>query len=108
MDTEKNNQEEIDLSGALKDSGVKSQDEQRKPARIFRPETSKIVQWVIRYSGGLVKNERQASYVLFGIAALAIIISIFLIFGKGGVVETKKTFAPPAEAPAEEVIPPAL
>lgn len=32
MDIEKNNQEEIDLSGRLKDSEVKFQDKQEEPA----------------------------------------------------------------------------
>jgi len=55
----------------------------------------------------LIKNENQAAYVLIGLIALAIIISLFLFFGGGGT-KTQKTFTPPAEAPAEEVIPPAF
>jgi len=33
--------------------------------------TPKIVQWVMKYSGGYVKDERQAGYVLIAIVALA-------------------------------------
>jgi len=50
----------------------------------FFPDTPKMVQWVIKHSGGLVKDERQANFVLMGIIALAIIISLVLIFGSGG------------------------
>lgn len=39
-----------------------------------------IIQWAIKYSGGLIKNERQASYVILGFIILVIIISLCLIF----------------------------
>jgi hypothetical protein len=82
MDQEKENKEEIDLSGAMKDSdtGVKFQDEWRQPARSFYPGTPKIIQWLIKYSGGLIKDEKQAQYVLLGFIVLAIIVSLFLFF----------------------------
>jgi len=85
MDENKNNKEGIDLSGALKDSGtgVKFQDEWRRPAQTLYPETPKIIQWVIKYSGGLIKDKKQANYVLLGLVALAIIISLFLFFSGG-------------------------
>lgn len=84
QDNNKNN-EGIDLSGRLKDSdsGVKFQDEWRRSAQTFYPGTPKIIRWTIKYSGGLVKNEKQASYVLIGFVAVAIIIVLFLIFGGG-------------------------
>ena len=72
----------------------------------YSPGTPKIIQWVIKNSGGLVKNERQASYVLLSFIVLAVIISLFLIFGSRGSRKITETFAPPAEAPAEEVVPP--
>jgi hypothetical protein len=74
----------IDLSGALDDSstGVKFEGEQQS-ARSFYTETPKIIQWVIKYSGGYIKNEKQASYAILGFVALAIIISLFLVFGGG-------------------------
>ena len=46
-----------------------------------RPGTPKIIQWIIKYSGGLIKNEKQAAYVLMGFAALAIIVSLVLFSG---------------------------
>jgi len=53
-------------------------------ARSFTSENPKIIQWVIKYSGGYVKDEKQASYVLQGFVALAIIVSLFLVFSGGG------------------------
>lgn len=49
----------------------------------FQTPTPKIVQWVIKYSGGAIKNERQANYVLIGFVAVAIIVSLILVFGGG-------------------------
>ena len=96
MNQEKENKEEIYLSGALKDSdtGVKSQDEGQESVQVFYPGTPKIIQWVIKYSGGLVKDEKQANYVMIGFVAVAIIIALFLIFGGRGKTEIK---APPGQ-----------
>jgi len=58
-------------------------EEFQRSARSFNSEKSGMIQWVIKYSGGLVKNEKQASYVLIGFVVLVIIISLFLIFGGG-------------------------
>lgn len=45
--------------------------------------TPKVVKWVIKLSGGLIKDEKQASYVLMGFVVVAIIVSLFLFFGGG-------------------------
>lgn len=78
---EQNNKEKesIDVSGALKEvkSGVKFQGRQYSPYP-FQP---KIIQWIIKYSGGLIKNPKQAAYFLLGFIVLAIVISLFLFFG---------------------------
>lgn len=84
MNTEKNNKEGIDLSGRFKDSEAKLQGRQEELVQVFRPGTPKIIQWVIKYSGGLIKNEKQASYLILGFVILAIIISLSLIFRGGG------------------------
>jgi len=55
----------------------------RRPVQSFQTQTPKIVQWVMRYSGGLVKDEKQASYVLIGFVVVAIIVSLFLMFDGG-------------------------
>jgi len=95
----------VDLSNTLKDSNndIGIQNEQQSN-QVFFPGTPKIIQWVIKYSGGLIKDEKQAQYVILGFVVLVIIISLFLIFGGGG---KQEIFTPEAEAPAEEVMPPA-
>ncbi len=55
-------------------------EEFQRPSQSFQTPTPKIVQWVIKYSGGAVKDERQANYILIGFVAVAIIISLFFIF----------------------------
>ncbi|MEK7480825.1 MAG: hypothetical protein AAB604_01840 [Patescibacteria group bacterium] len=78
-----NHNKGIDLSGRLKDSGtgVQFQNEWRPAARASSPSTPRVVRWVMENSGGYVKDKKQASYVLLGFAAVAIVISLFLIFG---------------------------
>lgn len=46
-------------------------------------ETSRMTLWVMKYSGGLVRDEKQANYVLIGVAVIAFAITLFLIFGGG-------------------------
>ena len=79
-----NNDRGIDLSHALDDSSsrIKFEGEEfQRPRQSFQTPTPKIVEWVIKYSGGYIKDEKQASYFLIGFAAVAIVISAFLIFG---------------------------
>lgn len=76
----------IDLSHALDDSSSRMKFEGEKFQRLrqsFQTPTPKIVHWVIKYSGGLIKDEQQANYVLIGFVMLAIIISLFLFFSGG-------------------------
>ena len=83
MDQDDKNKEVIDLSGALKDSDTGVKFEEYRAPRSYYPGTPKIIQWVMKYLGGLVKNEKQASYVLIGFVAAAIVIVLFLVFGGG-------------------------
>lgn len=80
--------------GVSSDTGVEFQDERLQPR--YEPETPRVIQWVMRYSGGLVQDEKQASYVLIGFVILAIIISIFLFFG------SRTEIAPPPPTPFQE------
>ena len=80
MDQENKNDEGIDLSDSLKDSGTGVKFDEYRMPRSYYPGTPKIIQWVIKYSGGLIKNEKQAQYVLIGFVAVAIIISLFLFY----------------------------
>ena len=86
MDQDNKNNEDIDLSGALKDSDnvPESQNGEQQPAQTFLPGTPKIIQWTIKCSGGLIKDEKQASYVLISFIVVAIIISLVLVFGGRG------------------------
>ena len=56
----------------------------------FSPETPRIIQWIIKYSGGLIKNEKQAAHVLIGLAILMIIISLILFSNGGAGTDTPK------------------
>jgi len=63
----------------------------------------KLASFIVKYSGGLIKDETQAAYVIIGFVVVAIIISLFLIFG-GGKSEIKappgqKVIYPPNEPP---------
>jgi len=52
--------------------------------RNYSPGIPKMIQWVVKYSGGYIKDQKQASYVLIGFAALAVAISLFLVSSGGG------------------------
>lgn len=45
---------------------------------------SRMADLVIKYSRGYVKNEKGANLALLGFVALAVIISLFLVFSRGG------------------------
>ena len=70
-------------------------EEFQRPSQSFQTPTPKIVQWVIKYSGGTVKDERQANYFLIGFVVVVIIISLFLIFG---------AVRSPSPPPADQII----
>jgi hypothetical protein len=54
-----------------------------------------MTQWVINHSGGLIRNEKQANYILMGIVVLAAFIMSVLLFSNGNVDGgTKKFYAP--------------
>lgn len=54
-------------------------DEEQRPE--YNHSGSKLSRLVVKLSGGLVKDEIQANYVLLGVAILAFIISLYLFFG---------------------------
>ena len=43
---------------------------------------SEISQWLIRHSGGYIKNGKQANYILAGFLITIILTSLFLIFDR--------------------------
>ena len=44
-----------------------------------------IVQWVIAYSGGMIKNKKEAEYVVIGFIVITTLVSIYLFLGIGPV-----------------------
>jgi hypothetical protein len=67
----------------------------QQPAQSLQAQTPKIVQWVMTYSGGSVKNEKQAQYVLIGFVVVALIVTFISLSGSG---ESKaKLEAPPGQ-----------
>jgi len=84
MDQDNENKKEIDLSGLLKDSGTGVKFEEYRVPRSYYPGTPKIIQWVVKYSGGLVKDEKQASYVLLGLVGLFLVILVILLANISG------------------------
>ena|SRR3989344_4046672 len=88
---EDKNSQEIDLSGMLKNSNTVTEFQDERPwSQTPRSNPPKIVQWAVKYSRGLIKDEKQASYVIWGFVALAMIISLFLFFGGGGIWENSR------------------
>ncbi|MEK7568867.1 MAG: hypothetical protein AAB497_02020 [Patescibacteria group bacterium] len=49
----------------------------------YKTAESKLVHWAMKYSNGLIKDERRANYVLIWFSMLIIVFSLFLIF-RGG------------------------
>lgn len=54
-----------------------------------------IIQFIFRISGGRIKNKQQANKVLFGIIALAIGLSLYVIFSSSGDVHPLIKAPPP-------------
>ena len=50
----------------------------QRPMPSFRNQRPKIVEWVIKYSGRLVKDENQARYAILGLIGLSLVIAIIL------------------------------
>jgi len=95
MNSKNKNNTKIDLSKELEssDKNTSFQNKNMKPNQYqsFLPGTPKMVQWLIKYSNGLIKNEKQANFVLIIFIALAIIISLFLVFDLGNIMTSQET-----------------
>ena len=46
-------------------------------------DTPKMIGLVMKYSGGLIKEEKQARYVLLGLVVLMLSLSAYFFFGSG-------------------------
>lgn len=69
-------------------------EEFQRPVTSFQTQTPKIVQWIVQYSGGFIKDEKQAQYALMGFMIAAVVTSIFLFSGGGN---EAKFEAPPGQ-----------
>ena len=85
---QENDKNGIDLSKKLQESVPKSQGGQWSSGPYVSPTAPKIIRWLIKYSGGLIKNEKQAFYILLVFIIFAIVISFYLALGRGGTPET--------------------
>lgn len=45
--------------------------------------TPKIIKLVMKSSGGIIKEEKYAEYLLLGLVLIATVVSLFLFFGDG-------------------------
>lgn len=75
---------DIDINQALKEFDEKYGNSQtgQNTSALKNSETSKMVGLVMKFSRGYIKDEKQAQYVLLGVAVLMIIVSLFLVFNK--------------------------
>jgi len=62
----------------------------------------KLAEALVKYSGGLIKDESQADYVILGFVVVAIIISLFLFFGRGSGGESRENLFPPGSSALEK------
>lgn len=103
-----NNNNVVDFSKDLEDGVIKPKSDQRSSGFHISPESPTIIKLLVKHFGGLIKNEKQAYYFLLGLVAITLIFIMILIFGGIERKSPEETFAPSAEAPAEEVIPPSF
>ncbi len=58
-------------------------EELRQPNQSFQTPTPKITEWVMKHSGGMIKDEKQTNYLLTGFVVVVIVISLFLLIKNG-------------------------
>jgi len=99
MDPNNEENKGIDLNGALNNVGTDvTFESERQYTRSFSPKNPSIIEWVIKYSGGYIKGERQAGYVIFGFLTLAVVTIIMVM--SGGSSEPTQT-----PVPADQFVP---
>lgn len=75
---------------------IEFEDQYERPSGYYsQRKTPKIIELTIQYSGGIIKDEKQASYVLLIISVLIIVVSLATLF-KG---ESVPNIPPPANYP---------
>lgn len=64
-----------------------------RPIQSLKIQTPRMVQWIIKFSNGYIKNEKQATYILIGFIVIAVIItSLFVLTNKRDKAELKAPF----------------
>lgn len=54
-----------------------------KDTKIYtKPKSPQIVTYIFNHSGGIIKNDKQATYVIAALCTAIIIISFYIAFGK--------------------------
>jgi hypothetical protein len=80
--------------------GVQFEEDQWKSGLpTFADEGPWIVRLLIKYSGGTVRDQKTAEYILLGLVIVIIIVSVFLFFNGGGNRPTS------GEVPAGQFVP---
>lgn len=67
---------------------------------------SKMVGWIIKYSGGLIKDETQANYVLLGIAGIFFIFTVITIINMTSMGPEKTTYKEDIPPEVRAALPP--
>jgi hypothetical protein len=77
-----------DFKFAGKNNSAAEKDEPPSYSSIASVKTSsKFIRWIIEHSGGKIKSEKEANYVLIAFLLIMIIISVYLIFSGDHYVE---------------------
>ena len=65
----------------MNESGVEFEgDKYRSRIILGPPQTPKVIDWVMRGSGGLIQSERQAGYVLMAIVCGMVLLAVIFLF----------------------------
>jgi len=93
----------LEIEKALEEFEQSAQKEQviKTVAKEKLDEPSRMIKLVMKYSGGAIKEERQAEYVLLSFAILFFLISFYLFFGD---YLSRKLFPPPIVPDEEEMM----
>lgn len=85
MDEEMKIQGDIDLNEALREFEVKARQQQTSNPTPTREVVgnSKVVELVMKASGGVIKKQQHAEYILLLFVVSSLVASMFLFFGRG-------------------------
>ena len=98
MDENSNIAGDTDIEKALKEFEAKSQVEQKQTTEksLKNSDVPKMVQWVIKWSGGYIANRKQAEYFLFTFVVIALFFSAVIFFkGNYSTVNMSAELGPP-------------